>query len=131
MRNEAAGLLELRGANALFTPFLSFFFFSLPIRGACTVERRGAHIHGFGALTITPLGSAFRSCEGLTGAGAAVAATRGITRVVHRGPSELLETTISQNTCSLEERWIDNSCRHGFNCFLLSPAYFRIYTNTS
>jgi len=27
MRNEAAGLLELRGANALFTPFLSFFSF--------------------------------------------------------------------------------------------------------
>jgi len=43
MRDEAAGLLELRGAKALyFTPSLLFFSFSLPERGACAGERHEA-----------------------------------------------------------------------------------------
>src|SRR6266702_5987224 len=83
MRDEAAGLLELRGAKALyFTPSLLFFSFSLPERGACAGERHEAPHSRFWRThdysTCHPLGSAFRGCEGATGAGAAVAATRGV-----------------------------------------------------
>jgi hypothetical protein len=69
MQHEAAGLLGLRGDSALYTfPFL-FCIFSLAERGACAVERHGTHTHGcFLAhsrlLHLSPLGSAFRGCDG-------------------------------------------------------------------
>jgi len=88
MRNEAAGLLELHGANALFTPFLFFSFHS----------RNGEHVRVSATgrtftvlalsrlLHLSPLGSAFRGCEGSTRAGAAVAAPRGVPCNVRRLP---------------------------------------------
>lgn len=71
MRHEAAGLLELHGARALYTfPFLFFSF-----RSRSAIGRTFTVLVHSRLLYLSPLGSAFRSCDG---AGAAVAATRGV-----------------------------------------------------
>ena len=73
-RYEAAGLLELRGAMPLYTfPFL--FFFTLAERRVSASGRTLTVLAYLRLLHLSPLGSAFRGCDG---AGAAVAATRGV-----------------------------------------------------
>ena len=94
-------------------------------------------IHGFGALTttllVTPWVRLFEAAKGQQEREQLSLLLVGflVMRVVCRGPSEpLLETAISQNDCSLEERWIDDLCRHGFLgiVFYCHLAYLCIYT---
>lgn len=115
------GLLAMRGmkrrdcwncadASSLYTfPFLFFSLLS-PSAERVRVSATGRTFHGFGALTTTLLvtpgfgfsrlrwGKQEREQLSLLLVGFLV------TRAVCRGPSKLLlETTISQNDCSLEE----------------------------
>lgn len=95
-----------------FTPFLSFFFFSLAERGACAGERHGTRTsrlffwrtHDYS--TCHPWVRLFEAAMGQQEQEQLSLLLVGffVTRVVCRSPLELLlETKISQNECSLEE----------------------------